>query len=620
MRKLALCLPAVLLLLSPLFTTAQIVIESSDMPVAGQTFYYGTDTMPTGFSVGPAGPNVSWDFSNLTQHKRDTTWAIAPANTPYASDFSSSDVALTQNNRDYLFFDNTPAAFLATGLAGDPFASGINLSVNFSPSFDQYQFSTEYGDAYSDTYGFTKDIPASQLPPSITGQVPAGVTLVKVRITFNQTFQDTIDAFGDITTPVGTYNSLRKKRNEQTSLKLEAQVSIPIIGTSWQDILDTNYTAETHQWLAKETNLPVVQLTYENDVPKTVSYSLVPPAPIADFSKTINGGVADFTDQSLNNPTTWAWDFGDGTNSNTQSPFHVYTATGTYNTCLTVTNTSGSDTYCENVQIDTISPNNAPIAVDDNANTTAPDAVTIDVLTNDQEPDNDPFTLGTYSQPANGTVTLNGNDLVYTPDPTFVGVDSFTYNICDDGIPAPVLCDTATVYVTVAANPTTADFADLGSNNCNEFTGASTSTNFSGIVAWNFGDGSTAIGDTVSHEFDEAGTYEVCVSIISLGVTYSKCDSVTVDCDSINSGIANINNIQFSVYPNPANSVVIVKATNKAAKVKLYNAVGALVMENNMNNEQATLQVAELAKGMYFVRLEDTNGVVGKGQKVLIAR
>lgn len=619
MRKLALCLPAVLLLLSPLLTTAQIVIESSDMPVAGQTFYYGTDTMPTGFSVGPAGPNMTWDFSNLTLDKRDTTWAVAPTNTPYASSFSSSDVALTQNNRDYLFFDNTPAAFIATGLAGDPFATNINLSVGFTPNFDQYQFPTEYSDAYTESYSFVSEIPANQLPASITSQVPAGVTLNKVRVTFQQTFQDTIDAYGDVTTPMGTYSSLRKKRNEQTNLKIEANVTIVIV-TQWQDILDTNFTAETHQWLAKETNLPLIQLTYENDIPKTVSYSLVPPAPIADFSKTINGGVVNFTDQSLNNPTTWAWDFGDGSSSTVQNPFHVYTATGAYNTCLTVTNTSGTDTYCENVQIDTIAPNNAPIAVNDNANTTAPNAVTIDVLANDQEPDNDPFTLGSFTQPANGTIAQNGNDFVYTPDPTYVGVDSFTYSICDDGVPAPVLCDTATVYITVAANPTTADFADLGSDNCNEFVGISTSTNFSGIVAWNFGDGATAIGDTVDHVFDEAGTYEVCVSIISAGVTYSKCDSVTVDCDSINSGIANINNIQFSVYPNPANSVVIVKATDKAAKVKLYNAVGALVMESNMNNGQATLQVAELAKGLYFVRLEDNNGVVGKGLKVLIAR
>ncbi len=37
--------------------------------------------------------------------------------------------------------------------------------------------------------------------------------------------------------------------------------------------------------------------------------------------------------------------------------------------------------------------------------------------------------------------------MTYTPDADFNGTDSFTYEVCDDGM--PVLCDTATVTVTV---------------------------------------------------------------------------------------------------------------------------------------------------------------------------
>lgn len=617
MRKLALCLPAVLLLLSPLLTTAQIIIDSTDMPTAGQTYYYGTDTVLTGFSVGPAGPNVSWDFSNLMMHKRDTTWVVDPANTPYASDFTGSDFALTQNNSEYLFFDNAQYQLEATGLAGDPFASGINLSVNFSPTFDQYEFPTEYTDAYGQNTGFTKEIPASQLPASITSQVPAGVTLNKVRVTYTQTFQDTIDAYGALTTPMGTYNSLRKKRNEQTNLKIEAQVSIPIIGSSWQDILDTNFTGLTYIWLANETKLPVVQLTYENSVPKTASYSLVPPAPIADFSKVVTQGVVNFTDESLNSPTTWAWDFGDGGTSAQQNPLHVYTAVGPYNTCLTVTNPSGSDTYCETVQIDSVAPNNAPVAVNDTVSTIAPDAVTISVTSNDQEPDGDPLTVSSYTQPTNGTVTQSGNDLIYTPDATYIGVDSFTYEVCDDGIPAPQLCGSATVYVNVGANPTQASFDQGTPAGCNEFIGYNTSTYYTGIVGWYFSDGATAIGDTISHTFDEEGTYEVCVAVIANGVTYSTCDSVTVDCDPV--GINNIAQIEFNVYPNPASSILMVETTEQANSVKLYNTVGAVVLEANVLQGKAQLHVADLPEGMYFVRIADNNGLVGKGQKVLIA-
>lgn len=70
--------------------------------------------------------------------------------------------------------------------------------------------------------------------------------------------------------------------------------------------------------------------------------------PIADFSanKTtvaINETVS-FSDESSFAPTSWAWDFGDGTTSTEQSPTHSYAEVGTYTVQLTVENENGSDT------------------------------------------------------------------------------------------------------------------------------------------------------------------------------------------------------------------------------------------------------------------------------------
>lgn len=70
--------------------------------------------------------------------------------------------------------------------------------------------------------------------------------------------------------------------------------------------------------------------------------------PIADFSanKTtvaINETVS-FSDESSFAPTSWAWDFGDGTTSTEQNPTHEYTEVGTYTVQLTVENENGSDT------------------------------------------------------------------------------------------------------------------------------------------------------------------------------------------------------------------------------------------------------------------------------------
>ena len=69
--------------------------------------------------------------------------------------------------------------------------------------------------------------------------------------------------------------------------------------------------------------------------------------PVADFSADTVTGYAplsvQFTDNSSNIPTSWFWDFGDGTNSTLQNPAHTYSATGTYNVNLNASNFAGSN-------------------------------------------------------------------------------------------------------------------------------------------------------------------------------------------------------------------------------------------------------------------------------------
>jgi PKD repeat protein len=77
-----------------------------------------------------------------------------------------------------------------------------------------------------------------------------------------------------------------------------------------------------------------------------ISHGPAPPA--ADFSASPRRGTApllvQFTDLSMNNPTSWSWIFGDGSGLTAQNPSHEYTSAGTYAVSLTVTNASGSDT------------------------------------------------------------------------------------------------------------------------------------------------------------------------------------------------------------------------------------------------------------------------------------
>ena len=86
-----------------------------------------------------------------------------------------------------------------------------------------------------------------------------------------------------------------------------------------------------------------------------------------------------------------------------------------------------------------------PIANDDSAGTPLGVPVNIDVLANDTDADGDTLSIsGLPSTTANGTLSLSGNQVVYTPNAGFDGTDTFTYTVSDGA-----LTDTATVSVQV---------------------------------------------------------------------------------------------------------------------------------------------------------------------------
>ncbi len=89
------------------------------------------------------------------------------------------------------------------------------------------------------------------------------------------------------------------------------------------------------------------------------------PLPVADFTASPRDGIEDlsvqFKDTSINSPTSWYWQFGDGTTSNLQSPIHVYTIPGWYNVILTVSNAQGQNALIKSSYI--YVRNTPPVAV-----------------------------------------------------------------------------------------------------------------------------------------------------------------------------------------------------------------------------------------------------------------
>ncbi|NVK39851.1 MAG: cadherin-like domain-containing protein [Oceanospirillaceae bacterium] len=123
------------------------------------------------------------------------------------------------------------------------------------------------------------------------------------------------------------------------------------------------------------------------------------------------------------------------------------TADGFYDIPVVVS--GGSAQVSDHVTYIVDSPvvNNAPLAQDDNANTDYNNAVTIDVLSNDSDPDGDTLTVTSVSG-VNGSALINAdNTITFTPADGFSGAETFNYTVSD----ASGATASATVSVNVAA-------------------------------------------------------------------------------------------------------------------------------------------------------------------------
>ncbi len=184
--------------------------------------------------------------------------------------------------------------------------------------------------------------------------------------------------------------------------------------------------------------------------------------------------------QMINNfdPKTM-WDFGDGTNSVVQNPYHIWNKPGTYTVKLTVrksvnfVTTSNSDNVLWDFGDGSTSTEKNPIHI---------------------------FSPGIY------TVKLTVNDKSVTKTITIneVGSKSLTVTLNENEI--------------VDSRP---DFLPLTSSHVNFIgnlsTGITTSGFGQGSYLWNFGDGSTSTMSNPGHTYNIPGTYTVKLTVTGWG-------------------------------------------------------------------------------------------------------
>jgi hypothetical protein len=126
--------------------------------------------------------------------------------------------------------------------------------------------------------------------------------------------------------------------------------------TSWEwNFGDGNFSDEQHPlhtYLLDGIYLVCLTVSNDDGEDEICQALSVSAPPVAQFSyESIGLGGFAFTDESLNEPTDWEWDFGDGTTNPSQNPIRIYTSPGDYNVCLIATNDIGADTTCEVVNV-----------------------------------------------------------------------------------------------------------------------------------------------------------------------------------------------------------------------------------------------------------------------------
>ena len=97
---------------------------------------------------------------------------------------------------------------------------------------------------------------------------------------------------------------------------------------------------------------------------KAVTVTAPNQAPTANFTFSCSGLGCNFTSTSSDPDGTiasYSWTFGDGATSTLQNPSHTYTAAGTYNVGLRVTDNQGAQSTVTTKSVTVTAPNSPPV-------------------------------------------------------------------------------------------------------------------------------------------------------------------------------------------------------------------------------------------------------------------
>jgi len=260
MRKIYLSfLGIVIILITAGSSSAQITIGSSDLPNTGDVIRISNGQAFPGMNAALTGPDYTWDYSQLAPTSQTVDTFVSVLSTGlYAFQFyTNSSFALKSNtptvslfgvlsiDYEYDFFKKSPSAYVQTG-----FGASMNtfpLSVPFEPKDTIYRFPLEYNNASTSSSAFFVSIP---------GLGYYGGKKIRT---------DTVDGWGTLTTPYGTFPVLRVKSviHEIDSIHSDTLH----VGFSFARPVLTEY-----KWLGNNQRIPLLQINSSAGVATQIHY------------------------------------------------------------------------------------------------------------------------------------------------------------------------------------------------------------------------------------------------------------------------------------------------------------------------------------------------------------
>jgi PKD repeat protein len=303
--------------------------------------------------------------------------------------------------------------------------------------------------------------------------------------------------------------------------------------------------------------------------------------------------TVSFFNQSVGTGTLqYLWDFGDGTTSTQASPSHMYATEGTYWACLQTTDTCGTFTFCDSIEVVCFNLVSDYSFTQNNLTATF-------------------INQSTGAAPLNYYWTFGDGGFSFTQNPVYTYQNEGTYQVC---LQTTDPCGTRTTCYTLEM--CLLPLADFSAQNTTGFTFKFVPATGNALsYIWNFGDGNFSSAPSPTYTYQNPGLYNVCMSLVDDCGDADTCISVLAslfDIDENGHAMAPV------IYPNPAKDFLNVAGLpqNQVYTFELTNIIGQAVLSGKLEDEQP-ISVQSLAAGLYTIRITSAEGFDWKGKVVV---